>query len=209
MKYEWICIAHTGVFCAHFVGSVTVVELNFVTLIRPESERSEPLEGVLETEDDFPAASLTEDFVVECALAVRDALLVDGFNGLDVGFLPDECSAKEQCIVERWLVCTANLNGVWLIDRHAEKAVFKLRSQSGLFTHRGLRCQCPHLQIEHCKEQQVFVLAHRLPCRFSSPFSNHWLTSHYLLFSYDQSLPLRQLDDIIPAWLYTSEHSLP
>jgi hypothetical protein len=81
---------------------VTVVELNFVTLIRPESE---PLEGVLETEDDFPAASLTDDFVVECALAARDGilvvatLLVDGFNGLDVGFLPDECSAKEQGIV--------------------------------------------------------------------------------------------------------------
>jgi hypothetical protein len=63
-----------------------VVELNFVTLIPPESE---PREGVLGTEGDFPAAS------VAFALAVRDGLLVDGFNGLDVGFLPDECSAKE------------------------------------------------------------------------------------------------------------------
>lgn len=63
-----------------------MVELNFVTLIPPESE---PLEGVLETEGDFPAAS------VEFALAVRDGLLVNGFNGLDAGFLPDECSAKE------------------------------------------------------------------------------------------------------------------
>jgi hypothetical protein len=40
-----------------------VVELNFVTLIPPESE---PLEGVLETAGDFPAAS---------APAVRDGLL--------------------------------------------------------------------------------------------------------------------------------------
>lgn len=82
-------IVHTGIFCAHVVGSVTVVELNFVTLIRPESSGS--LEGVLETEDDFPAASLE---TVEFTLAVRDSLLVDGFSGLDVGFLPDECSAK-------------------------------------------------------------------------------------------------------------------
>ena len=95
--YEWICVAHTGIFCAHVVGSVTVVELNFVTLIRPESEL---LEGVLETDDVFPAPSLTDGFVVECALAVRDGLLVDaellvdGFNGLDMGFLPDERSAK-------------------------------------------------------------------------------------------------------------------
>jgi len=103
-KYDWICIAHTGVFCAHVVGSVTVVELNFVTLTRPESE---PLEGVLETEDAFPAASLTDDFVetVEFALGVRDGFLVvvvavDAFNGLDAGFLPDECSAKEWCIVK-------------------------------------------------------------------------------------------------------------
>jgi hypothetical protein len=58
-KYVWISIAHTGVFCAHVVGSVTVVELSFVTLIRPESEL---LEGVLETEDEFPGAS----FVIEC-----------------------------------------------------------------------------------------------------------------------------------------------
>jgi hypothetical protein len=46
-----------------------------------------------------------------------------------------------------WLVCTTN--GDLLIGRHAEKAVFKLRSQTGLFTHRGLRCQCLRLQIEH------------------------------------------------------------
>jgi hypothetical protein len=124
-KEDRVCIAHTGVFCAHVVGSVTVVELSLVTLIRPESE---PLEGVLETED----ASLTDDFVVEWALAVRDGLL-DGFNGLDVRFLPDERSAKEQCIVE---VCTTI--GGWLAG-HAEKAVFKLRSQTGLFTRRGLR----------------------------------------------------------------------
>ena len=116
--------AHTG---THLVGSVTVVELNFVTLIRPESE---PLEGVLETEGDFPAASLTDDFVVECVLAVRDgllvvaALLVDGFNGLDVGFLPDERSAKEQCILEIWFVCTTI--GGWL-GGHGEKVAFKLR----------------------------------------------------------------------------------
>ena len=96
--------AHTGTHLVR-VGSVTVVELNFVTLIRPESE---PLEGVLETESDFPVASLTDDCVAECVLAVRDgllllvvvaALLVDGFNGLDVGFLSDERSAKEQCVV--------------------------------------------------------------------------------------------------------------
>ena len=78
-----------------------------MTLIRPESE---PLEGVLETEGDFPAASPTDDFVVECVLAVRDGLLVvaalpvDGFNGLDVGFLPDEGSANEQC-TSRNVVC--------------------------------------------------------------------------------------------------------
>ena len=36
-----------------------MVELSFVTLIRPESEL---LEGVLETADEFPGAS----FVVEC-----------------------------------------------------------------------------------------------------------------------------------------------
>ena len=68
-----------------------MVELSFVTLIRPESE---PLEGVLETGDDFAA-------VVGCALSVLDGLLVvaallaDGFNGLEMGFLPDERSAKE------------------------------------------------------------------------------------------------------------------
>jgi hypothetical protein len=56
-------VARTGIFCAHVVGSITVVELNFVTLIPPESE---PLEGVLETAGDFPAAS---------APAVRDGLL--------------------------------------------------------------------------------------------------------------------------------------
>jgi hypothetical protein len=109
---------HTGIFWAHVVGSVTVVELSFVTLIRPESEL---FEGVLETEGDFPAAS----FVVECTLAVRDgllviaALLVDGFNGLDMGFLPDERLAKEQCIVEMWLY-TAN---GWQVVGHAEKAI--------------------------------------------------------------------------------------
>ena len=78
---------------------MTVVELNLVTLIRPDSE---PLEGVLETEDNFSAASLTDEFVetAEFALGVRDGLLeADGFNGLDAGFLPDECSAKELCIV--------------------------------------------------------------------------------------------------------------
>lgn len=117
-----------------------MVELSFVTFIRPESEL---LEGVLETEDDFPAAS----FVVECTLAVRDGLLVvaaplvDGFNGLDVGFLPDERSAKKHCIVEMWFVCTTNS---WLIVGHAER-LFKLRSQTGLFS---LRCQRLHLQIE-------------------------------------------------------------
>ena len=158
MNYEWICIGHTGVFRAHVVGSVTVVELNFVTLIRPESEL---LEGVLETEDDFPVASLTDDFVIECVLAVRAFLLVvaalpvDGFNGLDAGFLPDERSAKEQCIVEMWFVCTTI--GAWLIGGHAsaEKAVFKLRSQTGLFTHRGLRCQRLHLQIKHLRSRAL------------------------------------------------------
>lgn len=92
---------------------MTVVELSFVTLIRPESEL---FEGVLETEDDFPAAS----FVVECTLAVLDDLLADGFNGLDVGFLPDESSAKEQCIVGMRFVCTTN---GWLIVGHAERAI--------------------------------------------------------------------------------------
>ena len=43
---------HTGIFVAHVVGSVTVVELNFVTLIRPESE---PLEDESDLEADFPA----------------------------------------------------------------------------------------------------------------------------------------------------------
>ena len=72
---------------------------------------------MLQTEGDFPATSLN-DFVVECGLAVRDGLLViaalpvDGFNDLDVGFLPDERSAKEQCIVEMWFVCTTI--GGWL-----------------------------------------------------------------------------------------------
>ena len=96
-----------------------MVELSFVTLIRLESEL---FEGVLETGDDFPAAS----FVVECTLAVLDGLLADDFNGLDVGFLPDENSAKEQCIVEMWFVCTTN---GWLIVGHAER-LFKLRSQT-------------------------------------------------------------------------------
>ena len=81
----------TGIFWAHVVGSVTVVELSFVILIRPESEL---FEDVLETEEDFPAAS----FVVECTLAVRDGLLVDGFNGLDVGILPDERLAKNTAL---------------------------------------------------------------------------------------------------------------
>ena len=81
-----------------------MVELNFVTLTRPESEL---FEGVL---GKFPVAgaSPTDDFVetFEFALAVRDGLLVvavvlsEDFNGLDAGFLPDECSAKEWCIVE-------------------------------------------------------------------------------------------------------------
>ena len=110
-----IFVAHTGFFCAHVVGSVTVVELSLVTLIRPESE---PLEGVLETED--ASESLTDDFVVECALAVRDGLL-DGFNGLDVGFLPDECSAKEQCIVEMWFMCTTI--GGWLGGHARESCI--------------------------------------------------------------------------------------
>ena len=91
---------------------MTVVELSLVTfkLIRPESE---PLEGVLETED----ASLTDDFVVECALAVRNGLL----DGLDVGFLPDECSAKEQCIVEMWFMCTTI--GGWLGGHSRESCI--------------------------------------------------------------------------------------
>jgi hypothetical protein len=62
--------------------------------------------------------------VVECTLAVRDGLLAalpvaDGFNGLDVGFLPDERSAKEQCIVEMWCVYTTIGGG--LGTRHAER----------------------------------------------------------------------------------------
>lgn len=73
-----------------------MVELSFVTLIRPESEL---FEDVLETGDESPA----ELFVVGCTL-VDASLLADGFNGLAVGFLPDECSAKEQCIVEN-VVC--------------------------------------------------------------------------------------------------------
>lgn len=79
-----MCWAHTGDFCAHVVGSVTVVELNLVTLIEPESERA-----LVETEG---AASLSDETVE----FVRDGLVVDGFNGLDVGSLPDECSAKKK-----------------------------------------------------------------------------------------------------------------
>ena len=195
--YEWICIAryaHTGFFCAHVVGSVTVVELSFVTLIRPESEL---FEGVLETEDDFPATAAS--FVVECTLAVRDDLLVvaalaDGFNGLDAGFLPDERSAK-RTVYCRNVVCVYHerLAVCWTCKRR----LFKLRSQTGLFS---LPCQS--------SASRFALSAHRPPCLSSSPFSNHWPTSHCLLFSYDRSLPLRQLDVIIPAWLYTLEHSL-
>ena len=173
-----------------------MVELNFVTLMRSESES---LEGVLETE----AASLTDDFVVECALAVRDGLLVvaallaDGFNGLDVGFLPDECSAKEQCIVGMW---------------YHERSLVDWRTCRRLDSNSGPNPVSSPIPAwpSYCALLHLFLLsAHRLPCPSSSPFSSRWPTSHYPLFSYDQSLPLRQLDDIIPAWLYILEHSLP
>ena len=135
-----IFVAHTRFFCAHVVGSVTVVELSLVTLIRPESE---PLEGVLETED--ASKSLTDDFVVECALAVRDGLL-DGFDGLDEGFLPDECSTKKQCIVEMWFMCTTI--GGWLGGHARERKLYSNSDSKPVFTRRGLRCLHPHLQIE-------------------------------------------------------------
>lgn len=94
-----MCWAHTGDFCAHVVGSVTVVELNLVTLIEPESERA-----LVETEG---AASLSDETVE----FVRDGLVVDGFNGLDVGSLPDECSAKKRMELLVYVLTTNGIGG--------------------------------------------------------------------------------------------------